>query len=256
MSDGSGVAGRKKNYAARYYPESRFGGFTDVDGTIVFYTRVHSLLEPSFVVLDVGCGRGAYGADPVRVRRELCIFKGKCRCVIGIDPDEQAGGGNPFLDEFRLLQGDRWPVEDGSVELCLCDSVLEHVREPETFFGECRRVIKPGGYLCLRTPNALNYISIFSRLIPNRLHAVVLDKVLYAKREEEDIFPTLYRCNTVRRIRRMLEKYGFDHCVYGYEAEPYHLSFARLAYLGGVMHQRLAPKSLKSTIFTFARRLP
>ncbi len=78
---------------ARHYQESRFGGFTDVDGTVAFYTRVHALLEPSFVVLDVGCGRGAYGTDPVRVRRELRIFKGKCRRIIGIDPDEQAKGG-------------------------------------------------------------------------------------------------------------------------------------------------------------------
>jgi ubiquinone/menaquinone biosynthesis C-methylase UbiE len=247
---------RTKDYRARHYPESRFGGFTDVDGTIAFYTRVHSLLETSFVVLDVGCGRGAYGADPVRVRRELRIFKGKCRRVIGIDPDEQAGGGNPFLDEFRLLQGERWPVEDASVDLCVCDSVLEHVREPETFFAECRRVIKPGGYLCLRTANALNYISIFSRLIPNRLHAAVLGKVLSTPREEEDIFPTLCRCNTARRIRKMLDKHGFEHCVYGYEAEPYHLGFSRLAYLCGVLHQRLAPRLFKSTIFAFARRIP
>jgi ubiquinone/menaquinone biosynthesis C-methylase UbiE len=160
------------------------------------------------------------------------------------------------LDEFRLLQGDCWPLEDASVDLCLCDSVLEHVREPETFFAECRRVIRPGGYLCLRTPNALNYISVSSRLIPNRLHAGVLDKVLYSKREEKDIFPTLYRCNTARRLRRMLDKYGFDHCVYGYEAEPHHLSFACLAYLAGVLHRRLAPKFLRSTLFAFARRLP
>jgi SAM-dependent methyltransferase len=256
MSNHGGGTGPKKDYMSRYYPESRFGGFTDVDGTVAFYTRVHALLEPSFVVLDVGCGRGAYGADPVRVRRELRILKGRCRRVIGLDPDERAGGGNLFLDEFRLLQGDCWPVEDASVDLCLCDSALEHVREPETFFAECRRVLKPGGYLCLRTPNARNYISLFSRLIPNRLHAAVLGKVLYVKREEKDIFPTFYCCNTVRRTRRMLDKFGFDHCVYGYEAEPYHLGFSRLAYIAGVLHQRLAPKSLKSTIFAFARRLP
>ena len=31
----------------RFYPESRFGGFTDIDGTIAFYTRVHSQLTPA-----------------------------------------------------------------------------------------------------------------------------------------------------------------------------------------------------------------
>lgn len=44
----------------RFYPEARFGGFTDIDGTIAFFNRVNSLIETSSVVLDVGCGRGAY----------------------------------------------------------------------------------------------------------------------------------------------------------------------------------------------------
>lgn len=45
----------------RFYPEARFGGFTDIDGTIAFFNRVNSLIETSSVVLDVGCERGAYG---------------------------------------------------------------------------------------------------------------------------------------------------------------------------------------------------
>jgi SAM-dependent methyltransferase len=244
---------RKKDYMGRYYPESRFGGFTEVDGTIAFYTRVRSLLDPAAVVLDVGCGRGAYAQDAVRVRSDLRVCQGRCKRVIGIDVDRQAAE-NPFLDEFRLIEGDRWPVEDGSITMALCDDVLEHIEQPEQFFSECRRTIRPGGYLCLRTSNALNYISLFARLIPNRLHTTVLDKVLYAKRKHQDTFPTVYRCNTIRRTRKMLDRYGFEHCVYGYEAEPYHLGFSRLAYLCGVLHQRLAPGFLKATIFAFAKR--
>lgn len=50
--------GNRRDYMGLYYPESRFGGFTDVDGTVAFYTRVQSLVEAGSVVLDVGCGRG------------------------------------------------------------------------------------------------------------------------------------------------------------------------------------------------------
>ena len=35
-----------------FYPESKFGGFTDLDGTIRFYLRVNALLEPGFTVVD------------------------------------------------------------------------------------------------------------------------------------------------------------------------------------------------------------
>src|SRR5262245_60292686 len=97
------------SYLNLYYPESRFGGFTDVDGTITFYNRVHSFITPESVVLDVGCGRGEYDEDIVAVRRERRILKGKVQRVIGIDVDP-AGQTNPFLDEFHLINGDRWPV--------------------------------------------------------------------------------------------------------------------------------------------------
>jgi SAM-dependent methyltransferase len=245
----------KKGYMSRYYPESRFGGFTNVDGSIAFYLRVRSLLTPSAFVLDVGCGRGGRADDPVPVRRDLRMLKGRCRHVLGIDVDKRITE-NPFVDEYRSIEGDRWPVEDGVVDLCLSDNVLEHVPCPDRFFAECRRTIKPGGYLCLRTPNALNYISIASKIIPDRFQLAVLKKVSHTQREEEDIYPTVFRCNTKRRLRRMLDKHGFEHCVFGFEAEPYHLSLCRLTYWLGVMHQRLVPDFLKSTLFAFARKRP
>lgn len=247
------MARSQKDYMGWYYPETRFGGFTDVDSTIAFYTRVQSLVDPSGVVLDIGCGRGAYAEDTVRVRSQLRLFQGKCRRVIGIDVDPQARD-NPFLDEFRLIEGDRWPVPDESVDVSIGDYVLEHVAQPEQFFSECRRTLRPGGYLCLRTSNALNYISLFARVIPNRFHARVLDKVLSTEKKPEDTFPTVHRCNTIRRIRKTLDRHGFEHCVYGYEAEPYHLGFARWAYLCGVLHQRFAPQLFQSMIFAFARK--
>lgn len=76
------------------YPESKFGGFTDIDGTVVFNTRVQSLVTPDTVLLDIGCGRGAFREDPVAIRRHLRTFKGKVRTVIGLDVDE-AAANNP-----------------------------------------------------------------------------------------------------------------------------------------------------------------
>jgi SAM-dependent methyltransferase len=246
-------ADNRRNYMGLYYPESRFGGFTGVDGTIAFYIRVQALLGPSATVLDVGCGRGACLDDPIRVRRELRVFRGKCARVTGIDVDPQAAG-NPLIDEFRLIVGARWPVEDASVDVCVSDSVLEHVEDPEGFFAECGRVIKPAGHLCIRTSNSLNYIAIAARLIPDRFHKRLLRKSLSGHKKEQDCFATVYRCNTKGRIRRMLDRHGFEHCVYGYEAEPYHLPFSRMSYLCGVIHQRLAPSLFKSNIFVFARK--
>jgi SAM-dependent methyltransferase len=234
-----------------YYPESRFGGFTDIDGTIIFYTRVNSLLKPSFVVVDFGCGRGAHRDDPVFIRRELKILKGKIQKVIGLDVDP-AAEQNPFIDEFHLLHSDQWPLQDNSADLCISDSVLEHLETPDCFFSECRRVLRDEGYLCIRTANSWSYIALLGRLIPNKYHATVLAKV-QDKRKEVDVFPTIYRCNTIPKIRAMLSKYDFEHLVYGYEAEPSYLSFSRIAYWFGTIHQRFAPTFMRPAIFAFAQ---
>ena len=90
-----------------FYPEARFGGFTDVDGTVRLYMRIRALIEPGkSVVLDVGCGRGERFYNQARVVRELCNFKGYAARMIGIDVD-RAAASNPSLDEFRLIEGPR-----------------------------------------------------------------------------------------------------------------------------------------------------
>ncbi len=239
----------------RFYPESRFGGYTDLDGTVVFHTRVNSLVHPDAVVVDIGCGRGQHREDSVRLRRELKILKGKCRRVIGIDVDPNARD-NPFLDEFQLIPADsmEFPLPDATADLCVTDYVVEHVRHPEKFFSECRRILKPGGYLCIRTTNLMSYVGLAALLTPNRLHARV---VAWAQRgrESRDVFPTQYRANTRGRLAQALERAGFETSVYTHDPEPSYLSRSRLAYYLGVLHQRHAPRAFGLVLFAFARKL-
>jgi SAM-dependent methyltransferase len=234
-----------------FYPESKFGGYSDVDGTVRFYFRVNAILNSSSVVVDYGCGRGAYGEDSVPARRDLRILKGKAGRVIGLDVDP-VGEQNPYLDEFYQLQGEHWPLPDGSADVCICDHVLEHLEDPNAFFPEARRVLKGGGTLCIRTPNLWNYIALASGLVPNRSHARVLARVK-EKTGAVDVFPTHYRCNTIPTIRRYLSSYGFEHAVFGISPEPSYLSFSRAAYRLGVLYHRYAPGFLRPVILAFAR---
>jgi len=239
-----------RDYRFSFYPETSFGGFTDTDGTVAFYSRVNSLLQPSFTVVDFGCGRGSYLEDPVPFRRNLRLVKGKVSSVIGIDVDE-AGKSNPCVDEFRLLMpGGDWPVASRSVNLVICDYVMEHLPDPNSFIQEANRVLVKGGYLCVRTPNIHSYMGVASRLIPNKHHTKVVSK-LQSEREAEDVFPTIYRCNTISALRRLLATARFRTLVYGYEPEPGYLNFSRIAYWLGVVYQKLAPGFLKTTIFAF-----
>jgi SAM-dependent methyltransferase len=202
----------------------------------------------------VGCGRGAHAEDPVQIRRDLRNLRGKAKRVIGMDVDS-AARDNPFLDDFIQLGAGPWPVEDDSVDLIVCDHVLEHIEDPRAFFGEVRRVLRKDGHICIRTPNLWGYSSLFSRLIPNRYHARVTARVQQG-RKEQDVFPTFYRCNVPSRIRSLLKQSGCTRNVaYGYSAEPSYLSFSKVAYWLGVLHQRYAPAMFKMTIFAFGQRM-
>jgi SAM-dependent methyltransferase len=237
----------------RYYPESQFGGFTDIDGTIIFHTRVNALIKPHMVLLDVGCGNAEpRRQEKINYRKKLTSYKGKVKRAIGIDVDEGARE-NPFLDEFRLITGN-WPIESESVDICLCESVLEHVNNPEHFFDEFHRVLKKDGYLCIHTPNLFNYVSIISHIIPSNYHANLLYQVQSGRRQD-DIFPTYYKCNTIRKLKKILKTRGFESVVYGYEPEPGYLKFSNFAYFLGVLHQRFAPKIFKPVIFAFAKKV-
>jgi SAM-dependent methyltransferase len=238
------------SHQVHFFPESRFGGFTDTDGTILFYSRVNALLQPTFRVLDFGCGRGAYGEDSIPIRRGLRILRGKAARVIGLDIDP-AAQENPFVDEFHLLVNQSWPLPGSSVDMCLCDHVLEHLEEPEAFFSETRRVLKGNGFLCMRASNAWGYPALVSRLIPERFHLGVLAKAK-DHLKPQDVFPAVYRCNTIPKVRSALSRFGFEGVVYGFRADPSYLAFSQLAYALGILYQRFAPGFLSPVLFVFA----
>ncbi|MGD0887276.1 MAG: class I SAM-dependent methyltransferase [Thermodesulfovibrionales bacterium] len=240
------------NYQKYYYPESQFGGFTDIDGTIAFFSRVNELVQPSFTIIDFGCGRGAYKDDSINLRRNLRILGGKAKEVIGIDID-RAAEVNPFIDRFILSDHTNLSVDDESIDMIICDNVMEHLDNPELFFAEAKRVLKVNGYLCIRTPNVYNYIALMSKIIPKRYHLNVLS-VTQKVRKCEDVFEAYYKCNSVNKICTAMDKYGFDSVVYGYEAEPSYLSCSKLAYFFGVLHQRYAPSFCRATIFAFGKK--
>jgi SAM-dependent methyltransferase len=218
-----------------------------------FYTRIHALVRPTDVMVDFGCGRGEYVDDVVEYRRNARKFQGKVSKVIGIDIDE-AGRENRLIDEFRLLTaGSPWPVDDSSVDVVYADWVVEHLPDPDVFFREAQRALRPGGILCLRTPNLFGYVAMASSLIPNAMHGWMCKRVQSGRREE-DVFPTVYRCNTRWALRRQLRTHGFDGVVYGHECQPCYLHFSSIAYALGTLYQKLAPSIFRNTIFVFASK--
>lgn len=240
------------NYLNKFYPESRFGDFSDIDGTIAFYNRVNALLKNNFTVLNIGCGRGSFLEDKIKFRQNLQRIKGKAKKIIGIDIDSNAES-NPDLDDFKLIIDGHFPIKNNSIDLCISDFVLEHVENPTLFFSECQRVLKKGGYLCIRTTNRWGYIGFAAKFFSQKKHAVLL-KRLQEHRLEKDVFPKFYRVNSLYRIKKMLKSNGFDYYVYGISAEPSYFAFSKQLYKAVTILHRLTPNFFKVAIFAFAKK--
>lgn len=93
------------------------------------------------------------------------------------------------------------PFDDESFDLILSEYVIEHVKDPMLAFQEMARVLKLGGHLLLLTPNLYSYKSIVAYLTPPKFH-MWMGRIRYGERQEEDMYPTVYRCNTAGRLTR------------------------------------------------------
>lgn len=207
----------------RFFPEVRAGGFTRYDGTVQFYTRVKSLLRPDMVVIDFGAGRGAAAEDIAPFRRDLVRIKGNVKEVIGVDVSD-AVLNNPNVDRGIVSAGGAVPVPDGSADLVVSDATLEHVANPVEFSREIARVLRPGGWLCARTPNLYSLLVLVSTLVPNALHSNVLSRI-QPDRKDIDVFPTVYKMNTRRSIGKLFPPAEWSDCSYTWSPEPaYHFN--------------------------------
>ena len=232
------------------------GDYFPGDGTIEFYGRVNSAIEPDFVVVDLGAGRAAWMNELADFRRHLRLLKGRVKEVVGVDVDE-AVLGNPATNRNVVMRGNTIPLSDQSADIVIADYVLEHLLEPHAIEREVHRILKPGGLFCARTPHKLHYVSIGARLIRNASHAKMVALAQPGgMREAEDVFPTAYRANSMRAIRRIWAAERWEDHSYMYVGEPtYHFGSRALLRLLGLAH-RLLPTPLVGNLFLFMRKHP
>ncbi|WEK45850.1 MAG: class I SAM-dependent methyltransferase [Candidatus Andeanibacterium colombiense] len=207
------------NAYERLYPEYGAGGFTRYAGTVQFFGRINALVEPEMSILDFGAGRGLLSEHRLPYIRGITNFKNRVRRVTGIDIDPVVTT-NPTLDEGLIFDGIQIPADDEAFDLIYSDHVFEHIADPALISAELYRVLKPGGWLCARTPHLYSTLVVGSKLIPNSKHANVLTKVQPGGRAAHDVFPTFYRLNSMRALRRHFPKNKWSNHSYTWNPEP------------------------------------
>ncbi len=245
---------QKGSLETRFYPERGAGGFTRVDGAIEFYTRVRALLRPDHQLLDFGAGRGWNHQDElVPFRASLARLDDACARVVGVDVDP-AVLENPGLAEAHVVdRGAPLPFPDASFDIIVADHVFEHIDDPSGTVAELGRVLRPGGWICARTPNRWGYIALGARLVPNAAHTRVLAH-LQPNRKAEDVFPTRYRLNTTAALERYLPLDEWSHHSYTYDSEPAYANGQAALWLLLWGWSRFLPAALAATRMVFVQK--
>ena len=239
------------------YREIGAGGFTRLDNQLLFFQRVRSLVLPTSIVLDFGAGRGVWAESlpPGSYKARSMRLTNDVKLVLGCDIDPVVLN-NPWLDAAILMEGNSGiPLPDASVDVIVSTSVFEHLATPESIAAELDRVLRPGGWICALTPSRYGYLSVGASLLPDTWHERILN-VLQPFRQTADVFPTFYRLNSRRQLRRVFPAQRWTDYSYHWSGPPgYHAGRPAIAwFLHGL--DRLLPAPLQRYMHIFLHKEP
>jgi SAM-dependent methyltransferase len=152
--------------------------------------------------LDVGCGRDLFPTN-TPLAEELSK---RCRLLVGLDPDSTLDE-NPYVHEKVRGTPDTYHP-DRTFSLITLRMVAEHIPDPQACVRRLAALTRPGGVVVIYTINRWSPLPILTKLIPFALHHPI--KKFLWKTEEKDTFPVVYRMNTRRTLRDLLDSAGFD----------------------------------------------
>ena len=157
----------------------------------IFKREVLELVSPESNVLDLGCGCTASFLRSL----SSCFRKGY---GVDLEVSETIIDGN-----IQIMRGDaeEIPLPDSSVDVAILMSVVEHLRNPERVFLECKRVLKPGGGILLMAPNKLYPPILVGRAFPHRFRQWV--NMAITGTPMDVTFPAYYRANSVRALQHI-----------------------------------------------------
>ena len=218
----------------KYYSDRKFHD--------AFYQdAIRRHLEPGARMLDAGCGR---------YLRHCRDFAGIAN-VVGVDLENSFETDNrcpPFA--VRADVG-ALPFPSEYFDMVISRSVVEHLENPAQVFREFFRVLRPGGKVVIITPNLYDYVSLIAAVTPYRLHRSLVSRIFQVP--EDDVFPTLYRANTMSALRKAMTAAGLvEREMDTINHYPAYLMFSPMLFRLGVLYERLTSlrwlRSLRGSI--------
>jgi len=203
-------------------------------------------------VLDYGAGRAKWFEDSVsNYRRFVQHLNADAAYVVAADVDPVVKTNRASSEQVVLEPDAPLPFADSSFDVIVSDWTFEHIEKPASVAAELSRVLRPGGWICVRTPNRFGYVALMSSLIPNRFHTALL-RFIQPSRKEIDVFPTFYRLNTVGALKKTF--LDFDVLAIRRNALPaYHFDSKVLFFILLFAHWMM-PRIIAHNLMAFMRK--
>ena len=96
-------------------------------------------------LLEVGCGHGYF------LKQTEITYR-----TFGVDLSAYAAGHTKRITDrtpVSIADSLFLPFKNDSFDMIIGFDMVEHLQDPETFFGEALRLLKTGGVLVMKTPN-------------------------------------------------------------------------------------------------------
>jgi 2-polyprenyl-3-methyl-5-hydroxy-6-metoxy-1,4-benzoquinol methylase len=169
--------------------------------------RLLGLRLPPARILEVGCAHGAYVA--------LLGWAGFEAVGTELSPEVARFAHETF--GVKVLSGpvEAQDLEAGSFDVIVLNDVLEHLPDPVLTMGHCARLLTPGGFFSIQTPEYVEHRSYGDLVATNDLFLKHMDR-----NNEEHLY--LY---SRRSAALFFSRLGLPHLDFSPPVYPYDMAF-------------------------------
>lgn len=169
--------------------------------------------------LDLGCGHRLVPEWMPQADQTQAGWARLPRLMAGIDGDFASLCQNRLLASRVMGDVSRLPFADQAFDLVTANMVIEHLQEPSQTLTQIQRVLKPGGHFLFHTPNVFNPMTLLGIPVPQPIKNRIVN--FLEARAAHDVYPTHYRMNRPKAIRRVAGETGLKvHRLQLIESSP------------------------------------